>query len=72
LANMVVLGAFVEKTRLVQMDSLFQSLEKVMDEKYHSLIPSNIRSIQIGAEYVKNNFIHDPSSSILKRVKEED
>lgn len=68
LANMVILGAFVERTRLVQLDSLFQSLEKVMDEKYHFLIPSNIQSIKIGAEYVKNNFAHDPSSSILKRV----
>lgn len=68
LANMVILGAFVERTRLVQLDSLFQSLEKVMDEKYHFLIPSNIQSIKIGAEYAKNNFAHDPSSSILKRV----
>ncbi len=56
LANMVVLGAFVERTKLVQMDSLFQSFEKVLDEKYHSLIPSNIQSIRVGAEYTKNNF----------------
>jgi 2-oxoglutarate ferredoxin oxidoreductase subunit gamma len=54
MANMVALGAFVEKTKLVKMDSLFQSFEKVLDERYHSLIPSNIKAIEIGAEYVRS------------------
>jgi 2-oxoglutarate ferredoxin oxidoreductase subunit gamma len=54
LANMVVLGAFIEKTKLVRMISLFESFEKVLDEKYHSLIPYNIEAIQIGAEYAKS------------------
>jgi 2-oxoglutarate ferredoxin oxidoreductase subunit gamma len=53
LANMVALGAFVEKTKLVQMASLFESLEKVLDERYHHLIPSNIKAIQIGAKFVQ-------------------
>jgi 2-oxoglutarate ferredoxin oxidoreductase subunit gamma len=56
LANMVALGAFNEKTKLVQMTSLFESLEKVLDDRYHHLIPSNIKAIQIGAEFVLNNF----------------
>lgn len=54
LANMVALGAFNEKTKLVEMDSLFESLEKVLDERYHSFVPSNIKAIQIGAEFVRN------------------
>ena len=54
LANMVALGAFVEKTKLVQMDSLFTSLGKVLDERYHHLIPSNIEAIEIGAKYVRS------------------
>lgn len=53
LANMVALGAFIEKTKLVRMTSLFESFEKVLDERYHTLIPSNIKAIQIGAEFVK-------------------
>jgi len=53
LANMVALGAFVEKTKLVQMTSLSESLEKVLDERYHHLIPSNIKAIEVGAEYNK-------------------
>ncbi len=52
LANMVALGAFIEKTKLVRMTSLFESLEKVLDERYYPLIPSNIKAIQIGAEFV--------------------
>ena len=54
LANMIALGAFAEKTKWVGMPSLFESLEKVFDERHHGLIPSNIKAIQIGAEYVKN------------------
>ena len=53
LANMVALGAFVEKTKLVNMDSLFQSFEKVLDERYYHLIPSNIKAIQVGAEFAQ-------------------
>ncbi len=54
LANMIALGAFNEKAKLVQMTSLYESLEKVLDERYHPLIPSNIKAIQIGAEFVQS------------------
>jgi Pyruvate/2-oxoacid:ferredoxin oxidoreductase gamma subunit len=52
---MIALGAFNQKTKLVQMTSLFESLEKVLDERYRHLIPSNIEAIEIGAEFVTNN-----------------
>jgi 2-oxoglutarate ferredoxin oxidoreductase subunit gamma len=54
LANMIALGAFNQKTKLVQMTSLFQSLEKVLDERYHHLISSNIKGIEIGAKFVQS------------------
>lgn len=54
LANMIALGAFNEKTKLVQMESLYESLKKVLDERYHHLIPSNIRAIEIGAKFVQS------------------
>ena len=54
LANMVALGAFVEKTKLVRIASLFESLEKVLDERYHSLIPSNIKAIETGSQFVRS------------------
>lgn len=54
LANMVALGAFNQKTKLVQWTSLFDSLEKVLDERYRHLIPANREAIEIGAEFVRN------------------
>jgi len=54
LANMVALGAFIEKTKLVRMSSLFESLEKVIDERYHSLIPYNIKAIEKGSQFVQS------------------
>jgi len=46
LANMVALGAFVAKTKVVQISSLFGSLEKVIDGRYHSLIPPILRPLK--------------------------
>jgi 2-oxoglutarate ferredoxin oxidoreductase subunit gamma len=54
LANMVALGALVEKTKLVKMASLADSLEKVLDARYHSLIPSNIKALERGAEFIRS------------------
>ncbi len=54
MANMIALGAFIEKTKLVSMASIFDSLEKVFDERHHRHIPDNMRAIQIGAEYAKS------------------
>jgi len=53
-ANMVALGAFIEKTGWVRPDSLFESLEHVLDSRYHSLIPSNVAAIQKGQEYARS------------------
>jgi len=51
---MVALGAFIEKTGWVQPNSLFESLEHVLDSRYHSLIPSNVTAIQKGQEYARS------------------
>jgi 2-oxoglutarate ferredoxin oxidoreductase subunit gamma len=53
-ANMVALGAFIEKTKLVRMDSLCESLGKVLDERYHHFISPNIMAIRVGAEFIKS------------------
>lgn len=54
LANMVALGAFTEKTRLVQMTSLLKAFENVLDKRYHSLIPANIKALEQGAEFTRS------------------
>jgi hypothetical protein len=37
------------------MTSLFESLEKVFDERHHNFIPANIKAIEIGAEFVRSH-----------------
>ena len=51
LANMVVIGAFVEKTRVVSLDTMIAALPKIFDERHHHLIPANTEAIRKGAEY---------------------
>ena len=63
LANMIALGAFIEKTKWVTFSSVFESFEKVFDERHHGLIPSNIKAIQIGAEYVKKTEMNSTNDS---------
>lgn len=54
LANMVALGAFTEKTKQVQMANLFDAFESVLDKRYHSLIPANIKALEQGAEFIRS------------------
>ena len=51
LANMVVIGAFVEKTKVVSQDSLIAALPKIFDEKYHHLNAANAEAIRKGAQF---------------------
>jgi len=51
LGNMVVIGAFVEKTKVVSLDTLIAALPKIFDERHHHLIPANTQAIRKGAEY---------------------
>jgi 2-oxoglutarate ferredoxin oxidoreductase subunit gamma len=48
--NMVMVGALVEKTRLVGMDSVFAALEKVLPQHRRHLIPLNKSALEAGAE----------------------
>jgi 2-oxoglutarate ferredoxin oxidoreductase subunit gamma len=54
LANMVALGAFLEKTKWFQRPSILQSFEKVLDSRYHPLIPSNMKALERGVEFVQS------------------
>lgn len=51
MANMVVIGAFVAKTKVVSLSSLILALAQTFDEKYHRLLPANEQAIRRGAEY---------------------
>jgi len=51
LGNMLVIGAFVEKTKIVSLDTLIAALPKIFDERHHHLLPANTEAIRKGAEY---------------------
>ncbi|HEY3316541.1 MAG TPA: 2-oxoacid:acceptor oxidoreductase family protein [Bacillota bacterium] len=52
-ANMVALGALVEATEAVKMDSIVESLKKALPPHRHNLIPLNKEALERGAEAVR-------------------
>ena len=54
LANMIMIGAYVEKTKVVDEETLKYSLENVISERNLKYIPDNIKAIDMGIEFIKN------------------
>ncbi len=52
-ANMVMLGAYLELTKAVEIKSIFEAFKKVFGEKKAHLIPLNEEALKKGAEAVK-------------------
>jgi 2-oxoglutarate ferredoxin oxidoreductase subunit gamma len=52
LANMILIGAYVEATGVVSQESLVNSLTKVISERNARFIPQNIEAIKLGARQV--------------------
>ena len=52
-ANMVALGGYVERTQVVSMESIKQSLPKAIAERYHKTIPLNTKAIETGAQLAR-------------------
>jgi 2-oxoglutarate ferredoxin oxidoreductase subunit gamma len=48
--NMIVLGAFIERTRVVDIDSIMKAMRKVLPERYHHLLPLNEQALRRGME----------------------
>jgi 2-oxoglutarate ferredoxin oxidoreductase subunit gamma len=52
-ANMILLGAFLEHTKIVSEVSIIESLKKVLSEEKHHLLEINKRALKKGASLVK-------------------
>lgn len=50
-ANMVLLGAFIEATGLINISSVQESLKQVLSERHHQLIPLNMQALERGRAY---------------------
>jgi 2-oxoglutarate ferredoxin oxidoreductase subunit gamma len=48
--NMIVLGAFIARTRVVRIESILAALRKVLPERYHHLLPLNEQALKRGME----------------------
>lgn len=52
-ANMILLGAFLESTRIVSPESVLESLKKVLSADKHHLLEINKQALQKGASLVE-------------------
>lgn len=50
-ANLVLLGAFIEATGLVSFASVQKSLHEVLSSRHHHLIPLNMQALEKGRAY---------------------
>jgi len=51
-ANMVALGAYLQKRRIFSLDAVADSLTETMAKRYHQTLPVNIEALRRGAEFV--------------------
>jgi len=47
-ANMIILGAFLERCPIVKIENVLSALKKVLPERHHHLIPLNEKALEIG------------------------
>jgi 2-oxoglutarate ferredoxin oxidoreductase subunit gamma len=52
-ANMVVLGAYLQRQGLFSVDAAVKSLPDVLDKRYHKTLPVNAEALRKGAEFAK-------------------
>lgn len=53
LGNMVIIGAFAEKIKVVSLDALIAALSETFEECYRHLLPANGEAIRKGAEFAR-------------------
>ena len=58
LANMVVLGAAVQKAGVVSLSSLKTALYPALDQRYHKMIKMNQAALERGAQFVGKGSAH--------------
>jgi len=50
--NMIILGSFLRKKPIIELDNIIEGLKKVLPERYHDLIPLNKKAMEKGMELV--------------------
>ncbi|HHV98816.1 MAG TPA: 2-oxoacid:ferredoxin oxidoreductase subunit gamma [Clostridiaceae bacterium] len=50
-ANIILLGKFLEVTGIISKEAFEQALRKVLPEKYHYMIPDEMKALEAGMKY---------------------
>lgn len=53
-ANMIILGAFLEKKPIVRIENVLSALRKILPERHHHLILLNEQALEIGKQFAKS------------------
>jgi 2-oxoglutarate ferredoxin oxidoreductase subunit gamma len=57
-ANMVALGAYLQKSGILSPDAAAQALPDVLAERYHKTVPVNTEALRRGADFAKTHSSH--------------
>lgn len=57
-ANMILLGAFLERRPVVAIENVLKALHEVLPERHHHLIPLNEEALNIGRRYAAEQLQH--------------
>ena len=52
-ANMILVGAFLERRPIVKIENIIKALKKVLPERHHHLIPLNEKALALGSKLAK-------------------
>jgi len=52
-ANMILVGAFLERRPIVKVENIVKALKKVLPERHHHLIPLNEKALELGSKIAK-------------------
>lgn len=55
-ANMILLGAFLERRPIVSISNVLLALREVLPERHHHLIPMNEEALHAGAQFASEHF----------------
>lgn len=58
-ANMIILGAFLERRPIVSLENVLKALKEVLPERHHHLIPLNEEALKLGSELASKH-AHQP------------
>jgi 2-oxoglutarate ferredoxin oxidoreductase subunit gamma len=58
IANMILLGAFLERRPVVAIENVLNALREVLPERHHHLIPLNEEALRIGQQFAAEHVQH--------------